>query len=81
MKSSRNSSGSSKPPVRGGPSREKEESDDDTSTAGTVTTETTLVDVNVKEYQVNNLHIENQNFGQITLYTRNFILSRFNSVI
>ncbi|CAH0592348.1 unnamed protein product [Chrysodeixis includens] len=51
VKSSRNSSASSKPPVRGGPSRDKEESDDDTSTAGTVTTETTLIDVNVKEYQ------------------------------
>ncbi|XP_026731687.1 myosin-2 heavy chain isoform X3 [Trichoplusia ni] len=51
VKSSRNSSTSSKPPVRGGPSRDKEESDDDTSTAGTVTTETTLIDVNVKEYQ------------------------------
>ncbi|XP_075971261.1 uncharacterized protein LOC142973434 isoform X5 [Anticarsia gemmatalis] len=51
VKNSRNSSASSKPPARGGPSKEKDESDDDTSTAGTVTTETTLVDVNVKEYQ------------------------------
>ncbi|KAJ8735471.1 hypothetical protein PYW07_007091 [Mythimna separata] len=51
VKNSRNSSASSKPPARGGPSRDKDESDDDTSTAGTVTTETTLVDVNVKEYQ------------------------------
>lgn len=51
VKSSRSSSGGSKPPMRGGPSREKDESDDDASTAGTVTTETTLVDVNVKEYQ------------------------------
>ncbi|XP_022822493.1 centromere-associated protein E isoform X3 [Spodoptera litura] len=51
VKNSRNSSASSKPPVRGGPSRDKDDSDDDTSTAGTVTTETTLVDANVKEYQ------------------------------
>ncbi|KAJ8736451.1 hypothetical protein PYW08_007107 [Mythimna loreyi] len=51
VKNSRNSSASSKPPARGGPSRDRDESDDDTSTAGTVTTETTLVDVNVKEYQ------------------------------
>ncbi|XP_047019418.1 rootletin isoform X1 [Helicoverpa zea] len=50
VKSSRTSA-SSKPPVRGGPSRDRDESDDDTSTTGTVTTETTLVDVNVKEYQ------------------------------
>ncbi|KAM3967746.1 LOW QUALITY PROTEIN: uncharacterized protein ACR2FA_011294 [Aphomia sociella] len=50
VKSSRSSS-NSKPPMRGGPSREKEESDDDASTTGTVTTETTLVDTNVKEYQ------------------------------
>ncbi|XP_050554910.1 centromere-associated protein E isoform X1 [Spodoptera frugiperda] len=51
VKNSRNSSASSKPPVRGGPSRDRDDSDDDTSTAGTVTTETTLVDANVKEYQ------------------------------
>ncbi|KAL0901673.1 hypothetical protein ABMA27_006872 [Loxostege sticticalis] len=51
VKSSRGTSTNSKPPMRGGPSRDKEESDDDTSTAGTVTTETTLVDANVKEYQ------------------------------
>lgn len=58
MKNSRNSSASSKPPVRGGPSRDRDDSDDDTSTAGTVTTETTLVDANVKEYQVNyNLYL------------------------
>ncbi|CAG9796697.1 unnamed protein product [Diatraea saccharalis] len=37
--------------MRGGPAKEKEESDDDASTAGTVTTETTLVDANVKDYQ------------------------------
>ncbi|XP_059045988.1 uncharacterized protein LOC131841690 isoform X2 [Achroia grisella] len=51
VKSSRNSSSNTKPPIRGGPSREKEDSDDDASTSGTVTTETTLVDANVKEYQ------------------------------
>lgn len=51
VKSSRNSSSNTKPPIRGGPSRERDESDDDASTAGTVTTETTLVDANVKEYQ------------------------------
>ncbi|KAH9641296.1 hypothetical protein HF086_005777 [Spodoptera exigua] len=51
VKNSRNSSASAKPPVRGGPSRDKDDSDDDASTAGTVTTETTLVDANVKEYQ------------------------------
>ncbi|XP_063839404.1 thyroid receptor-interacting protein 11 isoform X2 [Ostrinia nubilalis] len=51
VKSSRGTSTNSKPPMRGGPSRDKEESDDDTSTAGTVTTETTLVDANVKDYQ------------------------------
>ncbi|CAB3240485.1 unnamed protein product [Arctia plantaginis] len=50
VKSSRNLT-SSKPPVRGGPSKEKDDSDDETSNSGTVTTETTLVDVNVKEYQ------------------------------
>ncbi|XP_050670744.1 myosin-3 isoform X2 [Leptidea sinapis] len=44
----------SKPPRKGGPSRDKEEtSDDDNSVAGTTTTDTdtTLVDLNVKEYQ------------------------------
>lgn len=51
VKSSRNLT-SSKPPARGGPSKEKDDSDDETSNSGTVTTETTLVDVNVKEYQV-----------------------------
>ncbi|CAH0766881.1 unnamed protein product [Diatraea saccharalis] len=51
VKSSRNASSNSKPPMRGGPAKEKEESDDDASTAGTVTTETTLVDANVKDYQ------------------------------
>ncbi|KAJ0182614.1 hypothetical protein K1T71_001983 [Dendrolimus kikuchii] len=51
VKSSRNASSKSKPPIKGGPSKDKEESDDDASTVGTVTTETTLVDVNVKEYQ------------------------------
>ncbi|XP_063548705.1 uncharacterized protein LOC134755936 isoform X1 [Cydia strobilella] len=51
VKESRNSSKTSKPPLRGGPSKEKEESDDDASTAGTTTTEGTLVDANVKEYQ------------------------------
>lgn len=41
--------------MRGGPSREREEtSDDEHSLAGTTTTdtETTLIDPNVKEYQV-----------------------------
>lgn len=51
MKNSRNST-NSKPPARGGPSKDKEESDDDASTAGTTTTEGTLVDANVKDYQV-----------------------------
>ncbi|XP_063357521.1 myosin-11 isoform X4 [Cydia amplana] len=51
VKESRNSSKTSKPPLRGGPSKEKEESDDDASTAGTTTTEGTLVDANVKDYQ------------------------------
>ncbi|XP_047984904.1 myosin-11 isoform X2 [Leguminivora glycinivorella] len=51
VKESRNSLKTSKPPIRGGPSREKEESDDDASTAGTTTTEGTLVDANVKDYQ------------------------------
>ncbi|XP_062524628.1 myosin-2 heavy chain [Bombyx mori] len=46
VKNSRNST-NLKPPVRGGPSKDKDESDDETST----TTETTLVDSNVKEYQ------------------------------
>lgn len=40
--------------MRGGPSRDKEDISDDESTIGTVTTEHTLVDVNVKEYQVLN---------------------------
>jgi hypothetical protein len=52
VKESRNSSKISKPPMRGGPSKEREESDDDVSTAGTTTTEGTLVDANVKDYQV-----------------------------
>lgn len=54
MKNSRNST-ITKPPIRGGPSREKEEtSDDEGSNAGTVTTdtETTLIDPNIKDYQV-----------------------------
>ncbi|CAK1601878.1 unnamed protein product [Parnassius mnemosyne] len=52
VKNSRNLSATSKPPVRGGPSRDKDEiSDDDASTAGTVTTDTTLVDANIKDYQ------------------------------
>lgn len=59
MKSSRNSTANLKPPVRGGPSRDKDESDDETSTTGTVTTETTLVDVNVKEYLVRKQNISN----------------------
>ncbi|XP_013176312.1 PREDICTED: myosin heavy chain, non-muscle isoform X5 [Papilio xuthus] len=52
VKNSRNTSSNSKPPIRGGPGRDKEEtSDDDTSTAGTITTDTTLVDANIKDYQ------------------------------
>ncbi|XP_030026857.2 golgin subfamily A member 4 isoform X3 [Manduca sexta] len=51
VKSSRSSNTNSKPPMRGGPSRDKDESDDDTSTVGTITTDTTLVDANVREYQ------------------------------
>ncbi|XP_013134601.1 PREDICTED: myosin-7, partial [Papilio polytes] len=52
VKNSRNTSSNSKPPIRGGPARDKEEtSDDDTSTAGTITTDTTLVDANIKDYQ------------------------------
>ncbi|CAH0405458.1 unnamed protein product [Chilo suppressalis] len=51
VKSSRKATSNTKPPKRGGPTKDKEESDDDTSTAGTFTTETTLVDANVKEYQ------------------------------
>lgn len=55
VKNSRNTSSNSKPPIRGGPARDKEEtSDDDTSTAGTITTDTTLVDANIKDYQVTN---------------------------
>lgn len=49
------SSAVSKPPKRGGPTRDKEEtSDDEESNAGTVTTdtETTLIDPNIKDYQV-----------------------------
>lgn len=56
MKEKNRNSTNSKPPARGGPSRDKEESDDDTSTAGTATTEGTLVDANDKEYQVNIIH-------------------------
>ncbi|CAH2050250.1 unnamed protein product, partial [Iphiclides podalirius] len=52
VKSSRNVSSTSKPPIRGGPSRDKDEtSDDDASTTGTITTDTTLVDANIKDYQ------------------------------
>ncbi|CAG4979227.1 unnamed protein product [Parnassius apollo] len=52
VKNSRNLSATAKPPIKGGPSRDKDEtSDDDASTAGTVTTDTTLVDANIKEYQ------------------------------
>jgi hypothetical protein len=57
VKSSRSTSGLAKPPLRGGPTRDKEESDDDTSTTGTYTTDTTLVDANIKEYQVHLLNI------------------------
>ncbi|XP_072944658.1 uncharacterized protein [Epargyreus clarus] len=46
-----NKDSNSKPPLRGGPSRDKEEASDDESTTGTTTTEGTLVDANVKEYQ------------------------------
>lgn len=55
MKTARGTSSLNKPPIRGGPSKDREDSDDDTSTVGTVTTETTLVDANVKEYQVHYL--------------------------
>ncbi|KPJ16659.1 Coiled-coil domain-containing protein 165 [Papilio machaon] len=52
VKNSRNTSSNSKPPIRGGPARDKEDtSDDETSTAGTITTDTTLVDANIKDYQ------------------------------
>ncbi|KAL4716056.1 hypothetical protein ACJJTC_002821 [Scirpophaga incertulas] len=47
---SSSSSSKSKPPMRGGPARDHDESDDE-STAGTATTETTLVDTNTNEYQ------------------------------
>lgn len=53
VKNSRHTASTTKPPLRGGPSKEKEDaSDDETSTAGTITTETTLVDANIKDYQV-----------------------------
>lgn len=51
MKNSRTAA-KSKPPARGGPAKEKEESDDDVSTTHTTDTETTLVDPNIKDYQV-----------------------------
>lgn len=50
VKNSRNST-NAKPPTRGGPSKDKDD-DDDASTAGTTTTEGTLVDADVKDYQV-----------------------------
>lgn len=50
VKNTRTSSAPSKPPLRGGPAREREESDDE-SHAGTTTTDTTLVDSHVREYQ------------------------------
>ncbi|XP_026319891.1 protein MLP1 homolog isoform X2 [Hyposmocoma kahamanoa] len=52
VKSSRHTTATAKPPKKGGPSKEKEDvSDDEASIAGTITTETTLVDANIKDYQ------------------------------